>query len=85
MADDLEPIDSALVHAVVLTGYGDLKSKPYFLIRNSWGLKWGWGGYAWFPESYLARRYAGAFVIHHGASDNVQSNADRTHSRLRVG
>lgn len=85
MADDRVPIDPALAHAVVLAGYGDLDGTPHFLVRNSWGLGWGWAGHAWFPESYLTRRFAGAFVIQNGASDDVQSNDTRTHSRLRVG
>lgn len=85
MADDREPIDPALLHAVVLAGHGHLDRAPYFLVRNSWGLNWGWAGYAWFPGMYLVRRFAGAFVIHHGASDDVQSDDTRAHSRLRVG
>jgi hypothetical protein len=85
VADDRVPIDPALVHAVVLAGHGHLQGKRHFLVRNSWGLRWGQAGYAWFPETYLARRFAGAFVIHHGASDDVQSDDTRTHSGLRVG
>ena len=85
MGNDSEPIDTALVHAVVLAGHGDLRGEPHFLVRNSWGLKWGWAGHAWLPETYLARRFAGAFVIQHGAVDDVQSDDTRAYSRLRVG
>ena len=85
MGDDAEPIDPALVHAVVLAGYGDRRGTRHFLIRNSWGLGWGWAGHAWFPETYLARRFVGAFVIQQGAVDDVQSDDTRTYSRLRVG
>ena len=85
MPDDQDPIDPALAHAVVLAGYGDLRGTSHFLIRNSWGVGWGWAGYAWFPETYLTRRFAGAFVVHHGAIDDVQSDASRSYSRLRVG
>lgn len=85
MSDDLESIDPALVHAVVLAGYGNLSGALYFLIRNSWGIRWGQAGYAWFPKAYLTRRFAGAFVVHHGAVDDVQSYASRSYSRLRVG
>lgn len=85
MVDDRAPIDPALVHAVVLAGHGDLQGIPHFLVRNSWGSRWGRAGHAWFPETYLTRRFAGAFVIQHGASDVVQSDDTRTHSRLRVG
>lgn len=85
MGDDSDPIDPAIVHAVVLAGHGDLSGKTYFLLRNSWGLGWGSSGYAWFPESYLARRFAGAFVVQQGASDDVQSHDTSAHSRVRVG
>ena len=85
MREDQDPIDPALAHAVVLAGHAELKSASYFLVRNSWGPKWGWAGYAWFPETYLTRRFAGAFVIQHGATDDVQSHAVSPHSRLRVG
>ena len=85
MGDDADPIDRTLVHGVVLAGYGELRGARYFLIRNSWGLRWGWAGHAWFPETYLARRFVGAFVIQQGAVDDVQSDANRAHSRLRVG
>ncbi|XP_070489933.1 cathepsin K-like [Chironomus tepperi] len=35
-------------HSVLLLGYGvtnDKKRKPYFLVQNSWGTKWGEDGY----------------------------------------
>lgn len=85
MAEDLIPIDPALAHAVVLAGYGDLSGVSHFLLRNSWGPSWGWAGYAWIPQTYVTRRFAGAFVIQHGASNDVQSHGARTHPRLRVG
>lgn len=85
MADDRAQIDPALVHAIVLVGHGEFEGIPHFLVRNSWGWKWGWAGHAWFSQTYLARRLAGAFVIQHGATDDVQSDDTRTHTRLRVG
>jgi hypothetical protein len=85
MGDDHDVVDPAMAHAVVLVGYGMNRNESYFLVRNSWGLAWGWGGHAWLPERYLSRRCAGSFVIHHGASDDVQTNASRTYSSLRVG
>lgn len=85
MSDDQSPIDYALGHAVVLAGYGDFKGTPYFLVRNSWGAGWGWNGHAWFIETYLTRRFAGAFVIHDGASNDVQSDASCSYAGLRVG
>jgi C1A family cysteine protease len=32
-------------HAVVLIGYGVEKGTNYYLVRNSWGTKWGMAGY----------------------------------------
>ena len=38
-------------HAVAAFGYDD--AKQAFLIRNSWGTKWGIDGYFWMPYSYI--------------------------------
>lgn len=34
-----------LNHAVVVVGYGTIKDKPYWLVKNSWGNIWGLNGY----------------------------------------
>lgn len=50
-------------HAVAVVGYDDektinspmsvQKSKGAFLIKNSWGTKWGENGYGWLPYDYV--------------------------------
>jgi hypothetical protein len=45
------------IHAIVLVGYADDARQPgggVFLLRNSWGPKWGKGGYARMPYAYAA-------------------------------
>ncbi len=51
------------IHAVVAVGYGHLDKAASYLVRNSWGEKWGSGGYAWLHEEYLEPRLrlAGVF------------------------
>lgn len=44
-------------HAVMVCGYDDERvigrSKGALLIRNSWGTRWGDGGYGWLPYDYI--------------------------------
>lgn len=40
-------------HAVLIVGYGTLNGELVFLIRNSWGVDWGFEGHAWVTEEYL--------------------------------
>jgi C1A family cysteine protease len=39
-------------HAVTVVGY-DERTDREFIIRNSWGIGWGDGGYGYLPYGYL--------------------------------
>ena len=41
-------------HAVLAVGYNDANKR--FLVRNSWGARWGMKGYCTMPYAYLANR-----------------------------
>lgn len=44
-------------HAVLAVGHGvDCHGEPLLLVRNSWGLGWGQGGYAWLTRAYVDRQ-----------------------------
>ena len=43
-------------HAVIAVGLGQDGNSNFVLIRNSWGARWGLGGYAWLSEDYLKPR-----------------------------
>ena len=41
-------------HAVLAVGYNDAERR--FIVRNSWGARWGMQGYFTMPYDYLANR-----------------------------
>ena len=47
-------------HAVVAAGYQD--SRKWFIVRNSWGEKWGIRGYFTIPYEYLLDRSLSADI-----------------------
>lgn len=47
-------------HAVLLVGY---TSDGRFIVRNSWGVKWGDQGYGYMSEDYLKRHIQAALTI----------------------
>jgi len=57
---DFDARASRAGHAMAIVGYKTQANGTYFLIKNSWGPKWGDQGYAWMHEDTLLRniRYA---------------------------
>jgi len=56
VVDSNEPVHTARKHALVVVAVGTKKTDRLFLVRNSWGEKWGLSGYAWLSERYLKPR-----------------------------
>ena len=50
-------------HAVVLVGYRAGGSGRQFLVHNSWGTKWGDGGYGWLNDSMIAKHGRAAYKV----------------------
>lgn len=59
-------------HAMVVCGYDD--KQKYFLVRNSWGTKFGKDGYCYIPYAYLgdSRLIHGAYIVTEVSPDGVQ-------------
>jgi C1A family cysteine protease len=54
---DLQPDAERAGHAVLAVGYGaSTTGDSAILVRNSWGLGWGLGGYAWLSSAYVSRQ-----------------------------
>ena len=51
------------MHAVVIIGYRD--DHQYFNFQNSWGAKWGDGGFGWLPYGYFDQHGIEAVVRSH--------------------
>jgi hypothetical protein len=67
-------------HAIVLVGYADGKEPGggVFLVRNSWGPKWGDGGYARMPYAYAAAHGLDAVSLRVGQNVKTVTNRPKT-------
>lgn len=50
-------------HAVVLAGYRVSGAGKQFLVHNSWGTKWGEGGYAWISGAMVQQHLRAAYKV----------------------
>lgn len=53
-------------HAVLIAGYRDVGGRKQFLIHNSWGTRWGDGGYGWISEAMVKRHLRAAYKVRVG-------------------
>ncbi len=65
-------------HAFTLTGYTHVEGERYFLVKNSWGTRWGDGGYAWIHEQSLKKIAHGGSVV---VVDPIADKGLRRHKR----
>ena len=56
VVDSAEAVDPSRRHAVIAVATGELAEVKLLMVRNSWGTRWGLGGYAWIAERYLKPR-----------------------------
>jgi C1A family cysteine protease len=73
-------------HAVLAVGYDD--SKQAFIVRNSWGPKWGVKGYCFMPYGYLtdsqlARDFWAVYTVEPDTAPSGRRRATRKKSTTR--
>jgi hypothetical protein len=50
-------------HQILLAGYAMTPNGNYYLVHNSWGTKWGDGGYAWLHEDLLKAHWLDKIMV----------------------
>lgn len=61
-----EALRKAEPHAMLCVGYSEDKDERFFIVRNSWGPRWGVGGYCYIPYRYvMTYAYDSSWIIKH--------------------
>lgn len=69
------------LHAVLCVGLAeDEAGRRYFLVRNSWGARWGSDGHGWLPEDFV-RTFATSMSWVHGVVPTASEEAVRLSMR----
>lgn len=78
IAKPLRPLCSPWLidHAVLLVGYGNRSSTPFWTIKNSWGVDWGQQGY------YYLHRGSGACGVNTMASSAIVDEGTGSRDRM---
>ncbi|XP_049637124.1 cathepsin F [Suncus etruscus] len=78
IAKPLRPLCSPWLidHAVLLVGYGNRSSTPFWTIKNSWGVDWGQQGY------YYLHRGSGACGVNTMASSAIVDEGTGSHDQM---
>ena len=77
---------STIDHQVVVVGYGKKDKTDVWVVRNSWGTKWGANGYFYVPigsNSYCLELYAYAVIPTEFTGKNLESVGDRKRGIFR--
>jgi hypothetical protein len=70
-----EAPEPARRHAVIAVGHGKVGADRAILIRNSWGERWGIGGYGWLTEPFLGPRIFAAAKLKEDVDVSAHSAA----------
>jgi hypothetical protein len=68
LSTDPEPllpdyVGATAIQPLLVVGFAKQDGAWFFLLQNSWGPRWGAGGFAWIAESTLRKNAIEAYVV----------------------